>query len=522
MQRDTVGDRGHAELAHAVVDIVAAAGLADALGARPQRQVGAGEVGRAAEQFGQLGRVGLDGVLAGFAGGDGLGLVGDLGEHSGDVGIPVGGQIAGHAALELGGELGVGGTVGGERGVPLRLERGTLGAGVPGGVDLGRDVEGRVVPADMGARGLDLGGAERGAVHVVAVLLVGRAGADDGLAADQRGLGGVGLGLLDGGFDGDRVVTLHVADHLPAVGFEPFRRVVGEPALHMAVDRDVVVVVEGDQLAQAPGAGERAGFVRDAFHQAAVAEEDIGVVVDDVVAGTVELGGEDLLGQRHADGVGDALAERAGGGLDAGGVAVFGVAGGLAVELAEALELLDRQVVAGEVEERVDQHGAVAVRQHEAVAVGPLGVGRVVLEVVAPEDFGDLGHAHGCARVAGVGLLHRVHREGADGAGDGVEDRGLDVAGRLHAVFGPEAAIGKDRNYPLKDPGDANVALREYCGRWRREGGSFVDSVAGPGRCAPTSGAPRWRASRGKQGDACLRSAATSLRRRPRGVLHRG
>ncbi|GAB1459121.1 hypothetical protein MASR2M50_08950 [Thauera sp.] len=469
-------------------------------------------------------------VLAGLAGGDGLGLVDDLGEHRGDVGVPVGGQLAGHAALELGGELGVGGAVGGEGGVPLRLERGTLGAGVPGGVDVGRDVEGRVVPADVGACGLDLGGAERGAMHVVAVLLVGRAGADDGLAADQRGLGGVGLGLLDGGLDGDRVVALHVADHLPAVGFEALGRVVGEPALDMAVDGDVVVVVEGDELAQAPGAGERAGLVRDAFHQAAVAEEDVGVVVDHLMAGAVELGGEDLFGERHADRVGDALAERAGGGLDAGGVAVLGVAGGLAVELAEALELLDRQVVAGEVEQRVDQHRAMAVRQHEAVAVGPLGVGRVVLEVVAPEDFGDLGHAHGCARVAGVGLLHRVHREGADGAGDGVEDRGLDVAGRLHAVFGPEAAIGKVRNYPLKDPGDANVALRQCYGRRGRGGRRGCETVTGPERCAPPAlaaprcarGCPRRRTPRGRRRKlvaALLKHASPCF---PRDALHLG
>ena len=51
----------------------------------------------------------------------------------------------------------------------------------------------------------------------------------------------------------------------------------------------------------------------------------IGVVVDQIVA---EAGVQDALGHRHADGVGDALAERAGGGLDAGGVAVFRVAGG--------------------------------------------------------------------------------------------------------------------------------------------------------------------------------------------------
>jgi hypothetical protein len=44
---------------------------------------------------------------------------------------------------------------------------------------------------------------------------------------------------------------------------------------------------------------------------------------------------------------------------------------------------------------------------------------------------------------AGIGLLHGVHRQGADRAGDGVEDRGFDVAGRLHAVLGPKATIRK-------------------------------------------------------------------------------
>ena len=51
-------------------------------------------------------------------------------------------------------------------------------------------------------------------------------------------------------------------------------------------------------------AGQRAGLVADAFHQAAVAEEHVGVVVDDGVAGAVELLRQQLLGQRHADGIG--------------------------------------------------------------------------------------------------------------------------------------------------------------------------------------------------------------------------
>ena len=209
----------------------------------------------------------------------------------------------------------------------------------------------------------------------------------------------------------------------------------------MAVDGDVVVVVEGGQFAQAPGAGKRTGFVRNAFHQAAVAEENPGAVVDDGVAGAVEVVRQHFFGQRHADGVGDALAERAGGGFDARRVAVFGVAGRLAVQLTEILQVVDRQVVAGQVQQGIDQHRAVTIGQHEAVTVGPLGVGGVVLEVVAPQHFGDLGHAHGGAGVAGLGFLDRIHGQRANRTGDGVELGQCDVALRRHrslAARGPD------------------------------------------------------------------------------------
>ncbi len=57
--------------------------------------------------------------------------------------------------------------------------------------------------------------------------------------------------------------------------------------------------------------------MRDAFHQAAVAEEHVRVVIDYVQVGPIELGRQALLGERHADGVGEALAERARRRLDA-------------------------------------------------------------------------------------------------------------------------------------------------------------------------------------------------------------
>ena len=83
-------------------------------------------------------------------------------------------------------------------------------------------------------------------------------------------------------------------------------------------------------------AGERDRFLADAFHQVAVGGEHVGLVIDHIGA---EHGGEMPLGDRHADRVGEPLAERAGGGLDAGRVAVFRMAGGDRAELAEALDL---------------------------------------------------------------------------------------------------------------------------------------------------------------------------------------
>ena len=463
VQRDAVHDRGHAELAHAVVDVaadlavgqhhravLAEAQLGRALGVG---QVGAGQVGRAAQHFRQRGGERFQRDLAGLAAGDGLGLVvrgghrigGDLGE--------VGRQLADHAAMQFLGQVGEGGLVGVERGGPLGFELRAGGLGVPGAVDVGRHFERRVIPAEGLARQRDLVGAQRLAVRLGGAGAIGRALADDGLADDQRRARGALACLRDGGIDGVNAVAVDLVDHVPAVGLEARLDVVDVPGGDLAVDGDAVVVVQADQLVQLPRAGERAGFVADAFHHAAVAHEDVRAVIDHGMAGAVEFGGEQLLGQRHADSVRQALAQRAGGGLDARRHVHFRMARGAAVQLAEVLQLLDGQVIAGEVQQRVLQHRAVAVGQHEAIAVVPQRVGRVVLEVTAPQGHGDVGHAHGRARVPGVGRLDGVHGERADrgghqgghrvdgGGGDDVRNLGH---GRL---FLGRKAAGRNRRF---------------------------------------------------------------------------
>ena len=212
-------------------------------------------------------------------------------------------------------------------------------------------------------------------------------------------------------------MAVHVADHVPAIGLEALGAVVDEPGLDAAVDADAVVVVDRDQLVQLPRRRQARGLVADAFHQAAVAEKHIGAVIDQRVARAIELVRQQLFGQRHAHRIGQALAQRAGGRFHAGRDADLGVARRLAVQLPEVAQLAHRQVVAGEVQQCVQQHRGMAVGQHEAVPSRPLRVGRVVPQVPAPEGDGDLGHAHRRARVARVGLLHGVHGQRTDGVG---------------------------------------------------------------------------------------------------------
>ena len=387
------------------------------LAAVPLRHGAGVQVGRSGQEFRHQRRQGVERPLRTMAGGDALGLGVDGRQHLGGFSGEILGQATVDAALELGGLVREGGAVAVEQGLPLLLPLGAGIATVPGGAHVGGDFERAGGDAQRGAGGGDFGVAERIAVHAGGVLAVGRALADDRAAADQRRLFGLGLGLLDRLVQRLDVMAVDAGNHVPAIGFEALGRVVAEPVGDAAVDGDAVVVPEGDQLVELPGAGQRAGLVRDAFHEAAVADEGVGVVVDDGETGAVELDAQELLGEREADGVGQSLADRAGGRLDAGGVAVFGVAGQAAAQLAEVLDVVQRHVIAGEMQHRIDQHRRMAVGQHEAVAVDPLRVGRIMVEVARPQGGAHFRHAHGGTRMAATGGLHRVDGQDANRIG---------------------------------------------------------------------------------------------------------
>ena len=435
MQGDAVHDRGHAELAHAVADVVRCGTVVmPALAGLGCGEIGAGQIGRAAEQLRHRGHQCFERDLRGLARRDRCRDGGGAAEQGFDRLRPACRQRAELGARELRGFGRILLRVGGEARVPLRFPGAAGGARIPGLADVVRNLERRMAPAECDARRRDLGRAECGAVYFLGAGLVRRAPADLRSADDQRRLAIARFGGLRGRFDCSGVMPVDRSDHAPAVGAEARRRVVAEPALDFTVDRDAVVVVVADQLVEPEHAGQRGDFMADAFHQTAVAEEDPGAVIDELEALAIEARGEQLLGECHADRIGDALAERAGRGFHTRRDAVLRMAGRLRVQLAKALELVERQVIAAQVQQRVVQHRAMAVRHDEAVAIGPLRVGRTVAQMIAPEHFGNIGHAHRHAGMAGLRRFHGVDREEADGVGEataGVGSQGFAHVGSM-------------------------------------------------------------------------------------------
>ncbi len=269
---------------------------------------------------------------------------------------------------------------------------------------------------------------ERLAVGGGGALPVGRAVADAAVEDDERGPA---LGLLkdpERVLDAIDVVGVAHAQHVPPVGQEPARDVLGEREVGAPFDGDVVVVEDPTEVVQAEVAGERCRFGADAFHQAAVAADRVDVVVEHLEARAVVAVGEPPLADRHADAGRDALAQRAAGRLHTGHQAVFGMPGRLAAKLTEPADVVerDRRIAQplvlgihgprpGEVEQRPEQHRGVAVREHEAVAVGPDRVMRVEAHDAIPEGVDERRERHRRSGVPGVGRLDRIHRQRPNG-----------------------------------------------------------------------------------------------------------
>ena len=136
---------------------------------------------------------------------------------------------------------------------------------------------------------------------------IGTTFTDVGFTDNEARFIGTGFGLRDGRRNRRSIVTINGANHVPAIGLEALRGIVREPRCDLTVDTDAVVIVQSDELVQLPSTRQAAGFVADTFHQAAIAHEHVGMVVNDGVTRTVKLGGQQFFCQGKSYRIGDTL-----------------------------------------------------------------------------------------------------------------------------------------------------------------------------------------------------------------------
>ena len=176
----------------------------------------------------------------------------------------------------------------------------------------------------------------------------------------------------------------------------------------------MVVVVKDDEATEAEVTRERARLALHALHQIAVGGEDVGEVAEDLVSGAVVARREVGLADRHAECVADALSERAGRGFDAARDVALRMPGRLARPLSEPLELIEREIVARQMKQRVEQRRAVARGEDETVAIPPARVLRIVAKEASPQHVSHRRRAHRQPGMPGVRLLDHVDGEKAD------------------------------------------------------------------------------------------------------------
>lgn len=163
--------------------------------------------------------------------------------------------------------------------------------------------------------------------------------------------------------------------------------------------------------------GQRGGLAGDTLLEASVTAENDDMVVQDGVLRGVEAGCSHLLGHGEADAVGNALSKGSGCRLDTRGLVELGMSRRDAVELAELLHLIERNVESGEMEPRVEEHAAVTSGEDESVAVKPAGIYWIELKRLTKKNGSDIGRSKRQAEMTRLA------------GGDGVDGNTAGIAG---------------------------------------------------------------------------------------------
>ena len=115
------------------------------------------------------------------------------------------------------------------------------------------------------------------------VLLVRRAVTDMAVHDDQRGAILRVLKMLERTPQHLEVICVADSRYVPAITEESCGHVFGKSKGSVALDRDVVVVVNPAEIRKSQVSGEGSGLARDAFHHASIAAERVDIEVKEIL-----------------------------------------------------------------------------------------------------------------------------------------------------------------------------------------------------------------------------------------------
>ncbi len=264
----------------------------------------------------------------------------------------------------------------------------------------------------------DLVRAERRSVRLRRVARMRRGPRDRGPQLDEGGSVDFGLrghqrGMERGHVHGS-VGVLPDPMGGPPVRLVPQADVLVERERGVALDGDVVVVIDDAQRSEVLHSRQGGGLRGDALLEVPVTGDRPDAVVEGAGSSRgVRIEEPPLVagGHRHPDRHGQTLSEGPGGGLDARRVPVLRVAGGSAAPGAEGLEIGQRQSVVGEEELAVERQAGVAAGEDESVAAEPGRVLGVVAHDLLEEQVGGRCQAHRRARMPVPDPLDGVRRQ---------------------------------------------------------------------------------------------------------------
>src|SRR5581483_1188565 len=141
------------------------------------------------------------------------------------------------------------------------------------------------------------------AVGFSRVLFVRAAITDVRWANDKRRLMQNRFCHSDRMIDLSQIVWIRYMDDMPVIRLIAFSDIFRKRNVCVAVDRNAIVVVEGNKLSKLQMSGKRGCFARDAFLHAAIAHKDIRMMVHDRIFFAVECTRQKLLGDGFTDSI---------------------------------------------------------------------------------------------------------------------------------------------------------------------------------------------------------------------------